>query len=79
MIDFVMETQTPEEPTVPTNTNKGGKRIGAGRPPVLNRVMTASISMRPAHWEKLDRVRGEQSRSAWMRNVIETHDSKPES
>jgi hypothetical protein len=68
-----MSTNTTEEQNVPAN--RGGKREGAGRKPRPDRVITASIAMRPAHWEKLDSMRGEKSRSAWMRDVIEAHDN----
>lgn len=56
-------------------TSRGGKREGAGRKPRPDRVITASIALRPTHWHKLDSLRGEKSRSAWMRDVIEAHDT----
>ena len=47
----------------------GGKRKGAGRPPGSGQgrtVETRSVSMPPDLWAKLDRLRGEQSRGAFL-------------
>ena len=48
----------------------GGKRKGAGRKPRPDAVVTASISLRPQDWQRLDQLRGEESRSAWVRNKV---------
>lgn len=48
---------------------RGGKRDGAGRPlgSGLGRtVITSSISLPPELWEKLDALRGDLSRSAFL-------------
>lgn len=53
--------------------NRGGKREGAGRPPgsgVGRTVTTSSISLPPELWSKLDSIRGDKSRSAWVANKI---------
>jgi hypothetical protein len=49
--------------------NHGGKRKGAGRPPGSGKgrtVETRSISMPPEAWAKLDQLRAEQSRGAFL-------------
>jgi hypothetical protein len=48
----------------------GGKRKGAGRKPRPDAVVTASISLRPQDWQRLDQLRGEESRSAWVRKKV---------
>ena len=48
----------------------GGKRQGAGRKPRPDAVVTASISLRPQDWKRLDQLRGEVSRSAWVRKKV---------
>jgi hypothetical protein len=48
----------------------GGKRKGAGRKPRPDAVVTASISLRPQDWQRLDQLRGEKSRSAWVRQKV---------
>lgn len=48
---------------------KGGKREGAGRKPGSSHgrtVTTSSISLPPDLWDKLDALRGELTRSAWI-------------
>jgi hypothetical protein len=48
---------------------RGGKREGAGRPPgsgTGRTVTTSSISLPPELWDKLDGLRGELTRSAWI-------------
>mgnify|MGYP003654576919 FL=1 len=52
-------------------TNKGGKRIGAGRKKSADPVKTASIALREVQWQKMDSLRGDLSRSAWLRNRID--------
>jgi hypothetical protein len=56
-------------------SKRGGKRLGAGRRPRPDRVVSASIALRPNQWEKLDSMRGELSRSAWIRSAIEASDA----
>ena len=54
-------------------TTHGGKRQGAGRPKGSGKgrtVKTSSINLPPSVWEKLDELRGEQSRSKWIDQVI---------
>jgi hypothetical protein len=48
----------------------GGKRKGAGRKPRPDAVVTASISLRPQDWQRLDQLRGDESRSAWVRKKV---------
>jgi len=48
----------------------GGKRIGSGRKPTGRKVASSSINLLPERWEKLDLLRGEKSRSAWMDEKI---------
>ena len=48
---------------------RGGKREGAGRPPgsgTGRTVTTSSINLPPELWDKLDALRGELTRSAWI-------------
>jgi hypothetical protein len=50
-------------------TTRGGKREGAGRKPGSGhgRTVTASsITLPPELWGKLDALRGEATRSAWI-------------
>ena len=52
----------------PTPT-RGGARKGAGRKPGTGTgrtVTTSSINLPPELWEKLDALRGELTRSAWI-------------
>ena len=52
---------------------RGGKREGAGRPKGSGKgrtVKTSSINLPPALWEKLDAIRGNLSRSAWISEKI---------
>ena len=49
--------------------SRGGKRPGAGRPKGSGKgrtVESSSINLPPALWTKLDRIRGEKSRSQWV-------------
>ncbi len=48
----------------------GGKRKGAGRKPRPDAVVTASIALRPQDWQRLDQLRGDESRSAWVRKKV---------
>lgn len=67
-----MENPTTQDGSVSTLvTKRGGKRVGAGRKPIDDKCVTASIAMRSAQWNKLDSLRGELSRSAWIRRVID--------
>ena len=52
----------------PTPT-RGGAREGAGRKPGTGTgrtVTTSSINLPPELWDKLDALRGELTRSAWI-------------
>jgi hypothetical protein len=54
-------------------TNHGGKRKGAGRPPgsgTGRTVKTSSINLPHELWNKLDELRGDKSRSAWVADKI---------
>ena len=50
----------------------GGARKGAGRIPLdpEAKVTTRSITLPPEAWEKVDRLRGEESPSTFLRGVI---------
>jgi hypothetical protein len=51
----------------------GGKRKGAGRPKGSGKgrtVKTSSINLPPAVWERLDALRGQDSRSKWITKMI---------
>ncbi len=50
----------------------GGARKGAGRKPLdpEAKVTTRSITLPPEAWEKVDRLRGEESPSTFLRGVI---------
>lgn len=46
---------------------RGGARKGAGRKPTTGRVaVTRSVSMTEGQWKKLDKLRGKQSRGAYI-------------
>ena len=50
-------------------TTRGGKREGAGRPSGSGQgrtVTTSSINLPPELWSRLDALRGELTRSAWI-------------
>lgn len=52
---------------------RGGAREGAGRPKgsgTGRTVTTSSINLPPTLWDKLDKMRGEKSRSAWIAEKI---------
>lgn len=49
---------------------RGGSRPNAGRKPTGKNTVTKSISLVPEMWEKLDKMRGEQTRSAWISSKI---------
>ena len=56
----------------PTPT-RGGAREGAGRKPgsgAGRTVTTSSINLPPELWDKLDALRGELTRSAWIATKI---------
>lgn len=49
--------------------SKGGKRPGSGRKPGSGKgrtVKSASITLKPEQWEKLDRIGGKGGRSKWV-------------
>ena len=50
----------------------GGARKGAGRKPLDPevKVTTRSITLPPEAWDKVDRLRGEDSPSTFLRGVI---------
>lgn len=51
----------------------GGKRPGAGRKPGSGKgrsVVTRSVSMPPETWDRLDMLRGEQSRGEWIADRV---------
>lgn len=48
---------------------RGGKREGSGRKPgvgTARKVTTSSINLPPELWDKLDSLRGDMTRSAWI-------------
>jgi hypothetical protein len=48
---------------------RGGKRKGAGRPKgsgTGRKVKSSSITLLPALWDKLDAIKGDATRSAWI-------------
>ena len=52
-----------------TTTTRGGARKGAGRKPGVGTgrtVTTSSINLPPELWDRLDALRGELTRSAWI-------------
>ena len=58
---------------------KGGKREGAGRKLGSGQgrtVTTSSISLPPTLWVKLDEIRGDNSRSAWVADKIKKSRTK---
>ena len=57
--------------TITTNT-RGGARKGSGRKPTGRTVTTSSINLPPAMWVKLDALRGNSTRSAWIAAKIES-------
>ena len=50
----------------------GGARKGAGRKPLdpEDKAGTRSITLGPVEWEKVDKLRGEESPSTFLRGVI---------
>lgn len=49
----------------------GGPRKGAGRKKTTGRVaVTRSVSMRLESWDKLDKLRGEQSRGKYIESKL---------
>ena len=55
-----------------TRSRHGGAREGAGRKPLdpEDKATTRSITLGPGEWEKVDRLRGEDSPSTFLRGVI---------
>ena len=56
-----------------TKPTHGGHRPGSGRKPgsgTGRTVTTSSINLTPAMWDKLDAIRGDSSRSAWIAERI---------
>lgn len=52
---------------MPAKPTRGGARKGAGRKPTTGRVaVTFSVSMHPTERDELDRLRGTESRSAYI-------------
>jgi len=59
---------------------QGGARPGAGRKPgsgTGRTVTTSSINLPPALWVKLDELRGDQTRSAWIAAKINASEYLP--
>jgi hypothetical protein len=57
----------------PTPT-RGGARKGAGRPQGTakgRKVITRSVSMPPEKWDRLDEMRGEQSRGKFIADRLD--------
>tara|TARA_R110001592_G_scaffold7356_1_gene41264 strand:- start:1765 stop:1944 length:180 start_codon:yes stop_codon:yes gene_type:complete len=55
------------------NEQHGGARKGAGRPKGSGKgrtVKTSSINLPPAVWDRLDALRGQDSRSKWITKMI---------
>ena len=50
----------------------GGFRKGAGRKPLdpEDKAVTRSITLGPVEWEKVDRLRGKDSPSTFLRGII---------
>lgn len=60
--------------------NHGGKRKGAGRPIGSGKgrtVLTSSINLPPALWDKLDRLKGGKSRSSFLALKIKNMKEAP--
>jgi len=56
-----------------TTETRGGARKGAGRKPGSGKgrtVETRSVSMPPELWDRLDAIRGEQSRGEWIADRV---------
>jgi hypothetical protein len=49
----------------------GGKRPGAGRKPVKAKTMPRNIYMPASYWKRLDSIRGDSSRGAWVMGKID--------
>ncbi len=63
--DFLVRSEDPVEYKV----NHGGKREGSGRK-VVGETKKVSISLPHGDWERFDELRGEDSRSAFLRELI---------
>ena len=53
---------------------RGGARKGAGRKPSVGtgrKVITRSVSMPPEKWDRLDELRGEQSRGKFIADRLD--------
>jgi len=48
----------------------GGARKGAGRPATGRTVKASSITMTPELWAKLDKIKKDKTRSAWIADKI---------
>jgi hypothetical protein len=59
------------------NTTRGGPREWAGRKPTGRTVTTSSISLAPELWDRLDALRGELTRSAWIAAMIDNAQKNP--
>ena len=54
---------------------RGGARKGAGRKPgsgTGRTVISSSITLLPELWAKLDAIRGDKTRSAWIAGKIKS-------
>jgi hypothetical protein len=51
--------------------NWGGRRPGAGRPPILKKKrIGTSVTLSPALLQELDKLRGNMSRSAFIEQLL---------
>lgn len=63
------ELQVKSEDPVEYKVNHGGKREGSGRK-VVGETKKVSISLPHGDWERFDELRGDESRSAFLRELI---------
>ncbi len=63
------ELQVRSEDPVEYKVKHGGKRDGSGRK-VVGETKKVSISLPHGDWERFDKLRGEESRSAFLRELI---------
>lgn len=58
-----------EKEKIGVKANYGGKREGSGRK-VIGKTQKVSVTLPHGDWERFDEVRGEQPRSAFIRELI---------
>lgn len=61
--------QVRSEDPVKYKVNHGGLREGSGRK-VIGETQKVSITLPHGDWERLDKLRGKQTRSAFLRELI---------